>query len=600
MRRTRHNQKGTVVLVALCFVAVMGIAITTYLTLSSRAMNLSARSFHAGLSEQLAEAGIERALSSLNNSSWTGWTTSGTSATRNLSSSEVADYGLGITPSVKLLVLNKDATSWSAATSYTVGQAAWQDGKWYQCVRAHSNQAPPNKTYWICAPTTWSPTVTYYNDASNKGDDMVVYEGVAYRCTAANTNQAPPNSSYWTVATSGTWNASTNYSANRIVFSGGGAYRCISSNSGQKPPNTTYWAGAPAIYAEGVVNLPDGSPAIRTQVRAEFVPAPLFVNAIGATNTASTSVSFASATGTVDSYNSDINPGATSYTSPTQVGTLSNYSAVVAGPSVTASGATTISGYVAVNGTAFSSASSTIVKGSSATPTPKVTSSRVVSNPYVPTFDVRSISGGSLINGTGYLADVATSLGTPGAATPTIYNITATYDGGYLYSGLYLSDSSDVLTINGPVVLNVTGTLYLNNGRIVVSPTGSLEVRFTGQLFLGYPGSGGIENQTYDPKKLLIVGTNSTTSSGYNYFRQRGDFYGRLYMPNAHIHFWNYSYRRQFYGAILGRIVRFEHSVDVHYDLSLRNVSGTGTFIDSPMEITSWRELTDPAEQISL
>lgn len=602
MQHSGHRQKGSVVLVALCFVAVLGIAITTYLTLSSRTMNLSARSFQMGLSTQLAEAGLERALSSLNNSSWTGWTISGTSATRTLSSSEFANYGLGITPSVKLLVLNKDATTWSAATSYTVGQAAWQNGKWYQCVSAHSNQSPPNKTYWICAPSTWSPTVTYYNDTGNKGDDMVIYNGVAYRCIADNTNQAPPNASFWTVATSGTWNDATTYPANRIVYSGGAAYRSINSHSGVQPPNATYWAGVPAIYAEGIVALPDGSPSLRTQLRAEFTPAPLFVNAIGATNTSSTSVSFASATGTVDSYNSGINPGASSYTSPTQVGTLSNYSAVVAGPSVTASGATTISGYVSVKGTAFSYTSSTIVKGTSATPTPKVQLSRVGSNPYVPTFDVRSISGGSAINGTGNLSDGATSIGTAGATTPTIYNITGTYDSGYLYSGLYLEESSDVLTIDGPVILNVTGPLYTNGGRIVISSTGSLEIRFTGQLYIGNSSAtgGGIDNQTYDPKKVLIVGTNSTTSSGYNYFWQRRDFYGRLYMPNAYIHMWNSGYDRQFYGAILGRNVYFNHTATVHYDLSLQNGSGTGTFIDSPMQVTSWRELTDPTERISL
>lgn len=602
MRLHRHTQKGSVVLVALCFVAVLGIAVTTYLTLSSRTMILSARSFNAGLSAQLAEAGLERALSSLNNGSWTGWTVSGTSATRTLSSAEVADYDLGITPSVKLLVLNKDATTWSAATSYTVGQAAWQDGKWYQCVSAHNNQPPPNKTYWICAPMAWSPTATYYNDTSNKGDDMVIYEGVAYRCIADNTNQVPPNSSYWTVATSGIWNASTTYAANRIVFSGGAAYRSINSNSAQKPPNVTYWAGVPAIYAEGIVNLPDGSPSLRTQLRAVFAPAPLFVNAIGATNTSSTSVSFASAIGTVDSYNSGINPGSNSYTSPSQVGSLSNYSAVVAGPSVTILGATTISGYVSVAGTFLPNPSSTIVKGSSATPTPKVTLSRVTSNPYVPAFEVRSVSGSTLLNGTGYLANGSRSLGTEGSTSPEIYTISRTYynNFGSFTSGLYLDELSDILTINGPVILNIVGPLNIDDGRILIKPKGSLEIYFSGQLFLGYPGTGGIENQSYDPKALLVVGTNSTTSSSYNYFLQRGDFFGRLYMPNAHIHFWNSGYSRQFYGAILGKIVYFNHTVNVHYDSSLRNVSGTGTFMESPFQIISWRELTDPTEQISL
>ena len=54
--------RGSVVLVALCFVAVLAIAVTTYLTLSSRAMNFSARTYNSSLSAQLAEIGMDFTL----------------------------------------------------------------------------------------------------------------------------------------------------------------------------------------------------------------------------------------------------------------------------------------------------------------------------------------------------------------------------------------------------------------------------------------------------------------------------------------------------------------------------------------------------------
>ncbi len=52
-----HSSRGTVSLVALCFVVVLGIVLGSYLAACSRAMNLSNRSFQSTLSQQLAEFG---------------------------------------------------------------------------------------------------------------------------------------------------------------------------------------------------------------------------------------------------------------------------------------------------------------------------------------------------------------------------------------------------------------------------------------------------------------------------------------------------------------------------------------------------------------
>ena len=69
--------RGTVILVALCFVAVMAIVLGSYLAVTTRAMQLSNRGFQAELSKQLAEAGLEEALRAFNKNDWTDWTSSG-------------------------------------------------------------------------------------------------------------------------------------------------------------------------------------------------------------------------------------------------------------------------------------------------------------------------------------------------------------------------------------------------------------------------------------------------------------------------------------------------------------------------------------------
>jgi hypothetical protein len=301
MRRPPSSQRGSVVLVALCFVAVLAIAVTTYLTLSSRAMNFSARSYNGGLSAQLAEVGMELAMSALNdpNEDWSDWTTSGVTATRT--HTPAASYGQGIVASVKILVTNRNASHWRSATTYAVGEAAWYRGQWYQCTTAAGPTLvpPPAATSsWTSAPGAWSAYTPY------AVGDIAIHNDVVYRCLVAHTGKTPPESTYWTVSTTAVWSASTAYSVNNTVLHGGTVYKCLSAHTNQVPPNITYWAGPPVIYTEGIVTLPGNNPTQRTQLRAELQPAALFPNAVGASN-ATTSINIASS-GTIESYNSNL------------------------------------------------------------------------------------------------------------------------------------------------------------------------------------------------------------------------------------------------------------------------------------------------------
>ena len=52
-------------------------------------------------------------------------------------------------------LLYSNGTAWSNATAYTVGDIALQGGVNYYCTVAHTNQAPPNASYWYALPTNY-------------------------------------------------------------------------------------------------------------------------------------------------------------------------------------------------------------------------------------------------------------------------------------------------------------------------------------------------------------------------------------------------------------------------------------------------------------
>lgn len=40
-------------------------------------------------------------------------------------------------------------TEWSSSTAYSVGDKVAHEGSSYYCIQAHTNQEPPNATYWM-------------------------------------------------------------------------------------------------------------------------------------------------------------------------------------------------------------------------------------------------------------------------------------------------------------------------------------------------------------------------------------------------------------------------------------------------------------------
>ncbi len=666
------------VLVAMCFVAVLAISLAGYMAVGSQGLRQSTRAYLRDVSMQLAQMGLERALNAFAYSSFSSWThPNSTTSTKTITIASSRYGTANITANVYIRVdryreappslltgTPNRGNVWSAQRTYAVGDFVYYLGVWYLCYpSAPALGVPPsNIAYWTSAPDNWSPYATYQignivfyggaayrcaainsnmaptsvapatiptywtlispsdtwsSAATYQPGQYVISGSQAYRCVASNTNQTPPNTSYWSLASNvnvGTWNSASSYAIDALVYAGGVPYRCLAANSNRQPPNTAYWLSPPVIYVQGTATLPDAtSTTVSTQLRAIVAPAPLFTNAAGAytyTNLASG--------GTIDSYNSAIGTYASQvYGSGGTYTNYTNYSATLAGGNTSGTAVNlntaTLRGYVAAPAATSSPyAPRWSYTGAGAVLSPSDTSgvnlTRVSRSSYLPKFDVQSVTGGTSLpagqgNGT-ILYQGSVSLGTPG--TLSTYNITGTYISGFSYtSGIYLDDSTDIVTINGPVILNVTGSLYLSAGKIIVASGASLEIYFTDELYVGNstsspPNNGGIINYNADPKTLLIVGTSTVNSSGYHYYWSAQDFYGTLYMPNAYIHMWNSGYSPHRYGALLGSNVYFNHTANLHYDTTLRTAGSIGTFIDTPYVISELRLLSDPGEQVTL
>jgi hypothetical protein len=99
------RERGSVLLVVLCFATVLAVGVASYLSLCHRTLNLSTLSLQSGSNLAIAEAGMEEALWALNKDDWTGWTFSGRTASKNLSG---FSQGSGSDGSVTITVTTED------------------------------------------------------------------------------------------------------------------------------------------------------------------------------------------------------------------------------------------------------------------------------------------------------------------------------------------------------------------------------------------------------------------------------------------------------------------------------------------------------------
>jgi hypothetical protein len=113
----RGSERGSAMLAALCLAMVFAISLSSYIAVCYASLNMSTRSIAMAHSSELAEAGIEQALYSLNNSDWSMFTISGSTATANLTMTSTGfaltsgsptplNFGNGVNGTVKVSILN--------------------------------------------------------------------------------------------------------------------------------------------------------------------------------------------------------------------------------------------------------------------------------------------------------------------------------------------------------------------------------------------------------------------------------------------------------------------------------------------------------------
>jgi hypothetical protein len=142
----------------------------------------------------------------------------------------------------------------------------------------------------------------------------------------------------------------------------------------------------------------------------------------------------------------------------------------------------------------------------------------------------------------------------------------------------------DVITIDGPVSLYVTGNIGLmNSAQIQINqnnPNASLTLYLDGDI--NSKNGGAINNLTEDPTKLKIYGLENCKQLGFD---ASGSFYGGIYAPNTVL---NIKSSVELFGSFVTKQFLQGSSANVHYDASLKNAGASDPC--SGFAIKRWRE----------
>ena len=113
---TTGKERGSALLATLCFAAVLSLSLSSYLAVCYRSLYLSNRDLQSTRSIQLAETGMEEAIWALTNSTWTGWTISGSTATKTMTG---FTFENGASGQITLSVANYNLTTASFTATNT-------------------------------------------------------------------------------------------------------------------------------------------------------------------------------------------------------------------------------------------------------------------------------------------------------------------------------------------------------------------------------------------------------------------------------------------------------------------------------------------------
>lgn len=148
------------------------------------------------------------------------------------------------------------------------------------------------------------------------------------------------------------------------------------------------------------------------------------------------------------------------------------------------------------------------------------------------------------------------------------------------YSSFILLNNATT-TIEADITIYVTGEFLMrNNTTLIIDPGAKVRI-YLGDSFDISQGSM-LMNQTEDPTKLLILGTDSF--NGTMYWGSNCDFYGAIYAPRANIEY-AAPYFDVFGSVVAKKLISNAH-YDIHYDKALSDIKLTGR----SFAVKSWQE----------
>lgn len=229
------SERGAALLAAMCFAAVLAIALGSYITMCYRSLEMSTRNMSSTHSVELAEVGMEEALWALNKSDWSGWTIVGTTATKTISG---FTYDNGVTGSVTATITNYDGSSGTRTLSVT-GTTTLDDGTTTsRTVSSTSAKAPlfVNAVAATAARTASTGSVTFTSGGTVDSYDSSLGDYTSqtptYSAVLSSSATAPSS------ATVGLVNAQVKgYAASN--YSGGPSYSTSATLRGPSTPLTT-------------------------------------------------------------------------------------------------------------------------------------------------------------------------------------------------------------------------------------------------------------------------------------------------------------------------------------------------------------------------
>lgn len=150
------------------------------------------------------------------------------------------------------------------------------------------------------------------------------------------------------------------------------------------------------------------------------------------------------------------------------------------------------------------------------------------------------------------------------------------------YTGFTMGTNTKV-TISGDVKIYVNGDFIMNSNSILEIAPGSNVELILGNGIFRQESNTQVNNLTYDPKSLAILGTEEFNTM---IWRSNSQFWGVIYVPEATI---DYAANADLFGSIACNYISMSSNTGIHYDESLGSWDKYGT-PSGKLQVKSWQE----------